>query len=195
MTKEPTGFGKAKLGMSVAEVKKLYPKMEPLAEGQNLGSPPVGGPYITRYVLREAKVGGLSKPADVELRFWKDKFWLYIVYFGAENAEAVFNALKKEHGAPTGGADGPYPTWVGEKSAVVMERQQGRYTINDNGLSKEAQAWFIDLLKQRMGSQVQVKEPSPPGGTPAGGSPGAPAGVTPAATGATAHTPAAGEGH
>ncbi len=158
VTDEPLGFGKAKFGTPIAEMKKLFPQMKDLTE--SLGSPVVGGPYITRYVLRKEKVEGLEKPADVELRFWKDKFWLYIVYLGENSEDAAVALLTKAHGSP--GPDPKFPVWAGDKSTIVFERGQGRYAVNDTGLSKEAQAWFMEMLRSRAGAAAPPAAVAPP---------------------------------
>ncbi len=184
MTDEPTGFSSAKFGMALDEVKQQYPKMEELAPTQNLGAGPIGGPYISRYVLRQQQIKGLDKPVDVELRFWKGRFWLYAAYFGENEDAKVKEFLRTRHGAPT--LDDPrFPQWVGEKSSISVVMTRRWFGANDNKISEEARAWFKEMLTGGMQGGV--------GAANAGGevTPAATSAPSPAAT--TAATPPAGE--
>jgi hypothetical protein len=183
-TTSPTGFEKATFGMPLEEVKKLYPDMRELSFSENLGAVPVGGPYIARYVLRQQKVEGLTKPADVELRFWKGKLWLYIVYLGENTPESAVEALTKRYG-PITGKDPRYPIWNTPKTTILVELSDKRYTVNDEPLSLQAREWFIELLRKGGNAEVvdlplqapaqaaaptaaAVPQPTPPGTAPAG---------------------------
>jgi hypothetical protein len=159
---ELTGFGTAKLGSSVEAVKKLYPAMEPIPGATNLGSQPFSSEYLARYVLRGVEVPELKRPSDVELRFWKDRLWLYIVYYGAENDAAAVAALTKRLGPPNG-TNPQKPGWTGEKSTVFVETSLHWYSVSDNTISKDAQAWFIENLSQLRGTHPA---PTTPAATP-----------------------------
>jgi len=180
--KEPTGFGEAKFGMTADEVRGKFPKLEELTK--NLGAVPVGGPYITRYVLWKQPLPGLSKPGDVEMRFWKGKLWVIIVYCGENGKDAMLAALTKAYG-PATNTDVRYPSWIGEKSSLVSEPNETRYTMNDNAMSKEAQVWFAEVLRQGLAGKVMSG--ASPQGTPSGATPAA----APAASPAVPATPPA----
>lgn len=150
--KQPAGYGKARFGATVSEVKKAYPKLEELGSTQSLGAPIINGPDITRYVLHAETYPGASHPIDVELRFWKGKFWLYIAYFPAAESESVLAKLTETYG-PSTTKSADYPSWKLETSNVLLEKKLGRVTVNDDGFTKEAQAWFLAELKKGMAAR------------------------------------------
>jgi hypothetical protein len=154
-TKEPTGYGKASFGASVEEVEKAYPELSKLAEDKSLGAPIVGGPHITRYALHDQKLEGVSEPVTVELRFWKEKFWLYIVYFGKDHLDPVVAHLTNEYGKQTG-PDPAFPIWNLGKATIMVETKTSRYTVNDEALSNEARAWFVEAFNARGGQQLEL---------------------------------------
>ena len=168
--KQPTGYGKAKFGSTVDEVKKVFPKLEALTLQQTMGAPIVNAPDITRYALHEQSFPGAAKPIDVELRFWKGKLWLYIAYFPPEEADAVLGKLTSEYG-PQGNKSADYPSWKLENTTVLLEKKLGRVTVNDNGFTKEAQEWFLGELKKGMSAK------RPPAAVPPPAAPAAPAGA------------------
>ncbi|MBX3025631.1 hypothetical protein KF840_12060 [bacterium] len=160
VTNEPTGFGKAKLGSSVEAVKKLYPKMEAVPAAANLGSQAFVSDYLTRYVVRGVEVPELKRKADVELRFWKNQLWVYVVYYGAENQQSVIETLTKRFGPPNG-TNPQKPGWTGDKSTAFVETSQHWYGVSDNAVSKDAQAWFIANLSQLTGSAPPAAAATP----------------------------------
>jgi hypothetical protein len=159
--KQPTGYGKAKFGSTVEEVKKVFPKLEALTKEQMLGAPIVNTPDISRYALHEQSFPGASKPIDVELRFWKGKLWLYIAYFPPEEADAVLAKLTSEYG-PQANKSADYPTWKLENTTVLVEKKLGRVTVNDNSFTKEAQEWFLGELKKGMSARRPPAAGAPP---------------------------------
>lgn len=181
--KDPlTAFGSAKLGASLADVKKAYPKMEALAPMANLGAQGFVSDHLARFVVRNAQVPELKRKADVELRFWKDKLWAYIVYYGDGNDQAVVETLTKRFGPPNG-TNPQKPSWAGETSTTFVETSQHWYSVTDNAISKDAAAWFVSNLQQL---QSGMKAPAAPAAAP----PAAAAATPPAAaTPATAATP------
>lgn len=164
--KQPTGYGKVSFGASAEEFEKAYPEAKKLSENEDLGATVIGGPYVTRYVLRNQKIEGLPEPVTIELRFWKGKLWLYIVYFGKKQLEPALAHLKSTYGPQTG-PDPNFPVWNLEKTTILVETKANRYTVNDLELSKDAQAWFVEAFrKARGGQQVEIvdttgKTPSP----------------------------------
>lgn len=141
----PTGFGATKFGMSLAEVWRLYPKAELLGQTEQLGASSVGGPYVDRLALRKQAVVGLDQPTTVELRFWKNQLWTVIVYFGDNDLEHSRAYLLKTFGPPQG-TDPNSPTWPGATVTTSATVKQRWYGTSDNGLLKEAAAWFADVL-------------------------------------------------
>jgi hypothetical protein len=101
--KEPTGFGKLAFGASPDDAKKLYPKMEKTEQVKIAQT--LNHPYIERFSIGPQKVEGLEKPCDVELRFWKKRFWLAVISF-SENKDDVAQAfLVASFGPPNGRTD------------------------------------------------------------------------------------------
>lgn len=142
---EPDGFGKARFGLSPAEVAKLYPSAKPL-DKEFLGATPVFSPFIARQHLTEQKVPGLSKPVSVELRYWKDKLWVVIVYFGDNSAEQVEASLRERFGEPMGTGTGPY--WTGEKVSITTAVREKWYSISDNAASAEVRHLFAEEMRK-----------------------------------------------
>jgi hypothetical protein len=143
---EPTGFGTAKFGMSLAEVWKMYPKAKLLGPRDTLGASAVDGPYIDRLALHDQPVPGFAKPTTVELRFWKDKLWAVVVYFGDNDPEACKIYLTQTFG-PSASPDPNSPSWPGTKVSTSAVYKQNWYGFSDDAISKEAAAWFGDALK------------------------------------------------
>jgi len=174
MENEPTGFGKARFGMTVAQVSEIYPQMEKLTK--SLGAAVVEGPLIERRVLWKEEISGLSKPVNVELRFWKDQLWVVIVYFGENDLETVVRLLTERHGPPSGKPANAI--WEGKKSTIMIAGKARWYSIQDNAISKEAQAVFMEDFKRamerrrarRQGMAVEAR-PSPTSPVPTSGSP------------------------
>jgi hypothetical protein len=136
----PQGFGKAKFGMTVAEVKASYPELQP--------APPIKGylshPDLERHVLFAAKVGKLPKPMDIELRFWKGRLWMLLFYNGKNSKADVDRYLVSTYGEPVSGALDAAWVWPGR--SLVSQTQHGWFSLSDRTIGKEAQA---ELAKQR----------------------------------------------
>ncbi len=165
--KEPAGFGKAHFGMSPAQVKKLYPSARTLGE-ENLGATPVFGPLVVRQALDDQEAPGLPKPVLVELRYWKERLWVVIVYYRENSSEQVVGALKRDLGQPATSAADPY--WTASNVTVMTDDRQRWYAITDNALSKEAQEAFVaqgqGAQRQETGQQSDRAQPE---ATTAGG--------------------------
>jgi hypothetical protein len=134
---EPDGFGKAKFKMTAAQAKAAIPELEETEE--HLGAAVVGGPRVKRFVLRKYKVPGVEHPTDVELRFWDDKLWVVIVYFGQNDYASVSKALEKQLG-PTSRGDDKSRVWLGEKTTSTVSDREKYYSFADNDLSNVARA-------------------------------------------------------
>jgi hypothetical protein len=143
--KEFTGLGTFPFGGSLADFQKQFPKAEPLPEGKDIGSPTIGGPYIRRFVLTDQKVDGVAKPTQVEVRFWKNKLWAVIVYYGG-NDDAKIHAMLLERLGPNESGDEDNPLWQRAKTATTAQKKQRWYGVTDAELSKQAQAWFALMI-------------------------------------------------
>lgn len=138
---QPDGFGAAKFGMSLGEVWGMYKEARLLPERKSLGAAVLDGPYVERLELDNRTVEGLSKPATVELRFWKGKLWGVIIYFDKTDLEQVKAYLNRHYG-PSAAKNPDLPLWRGEKVTTTATLNQGWYGYSDNELSKEATAWI-----------------------------------------------------
>src|SRR5262249_46593011 len=142
---EPDGYGPAKFGMSLAQVWKMYPQARMLGENESLGAAVVDGPYIDRLVLRDQSVPGFATPTTVELRFWKDKLWAVIVYFGKNDPEQCKAHLAKTFG-PSRTRDPDNPVWNGAKVSTTGTYKEHWYGYVDIAMSQEAGAWLKTVL-------------------------------------------------
>jgi hypothetical protein len=143
---EPSGFGKAKFGMSLKDVWRMYPQAQLLGEQETLGAAVLDGPYVERLALRNQPVPGFPRPTTVELRFWKGKLWGVVVYFGDNDPEVCKAYLAKEFG-PTTSRDANMPIWRGDKVTTTATYNQGWYGYTDDALSQAVSAWLAETLK------------------------------------------------
>jgi hypothetical protein len=146
---EETGspvFGKARFGMTVEDMKALYPQMEEL--NKSLGAAVAEGRFITRRVLWHQQLPGLPDPTDIELRFWKNQLWVVIVYFGNNDLNTVVKMLTDRYGPPQG--DPGSPVWSGPTWTAILAAKARWYSVYDNAISKEAQAVFMEDLKSSL---------------------------------------------
>jgi hypothetical protein len=159
--KEPTGLDKLRFGMSPEDVRKQYPGVDvQTLDRENLGAAPINGPNVVRLEVPNQQIKGLKSPVPLELRFWKNRLWVIIVYFRENGAEDVLANLKTTYGDPHLTTRDPY--WSGEKVSLMTAMQERWYALTDNALSKEVQEDFIAGLRGRQGN---APTPSlPPGG-------------------------------
>jgi hypothetical protein len=150
---EPPVFGKARFGMTLEEMKALYPEMEELKKG--LGATVIEGQFITRQVLWKQKLPGLPEPTDIELRFWKNQLWVVIVYFGANDLDTVMKVLSERYGPPPG--DPATPVWSGAKSTVILAAKVKWYSVHDNAISKDAAAVVLEDLKRSLEQRAAAR--------------------------------------
>lgn len=132
-TKTPEGYGKARFGMSVADTKAVYPELAPIPHSPGY----LSHPDLQRQVLWKVRLKGLPEPVDIELRFWKDRLWMFLFYTGKNSAPKVTQYLQREYGPPaTGGLD---PAWVWPGRTLVNQSGHGWFALSDKEIGKEAQ--------------------------------------------------------
>ncbi|MDX2166987.1 MAG: hypothetical protein SF182_07990 [Deltaproteobacteria bacterium] len=161
-----TAVGKAKLGMSVDEVKKIYPKMEQLRPDQVLGAQTIMAEDLVRYVVHDTSAPALTKPGDVELRFWKGKLWAFIVYYKDNDPKQVEAAISKQLGPQTGKRP-THPFWKGTAMTAMLDPDGRWYSLTDDAISKDAQAWFIERVRAVKGANVVQTTPAAESAAPA----------------------------
>jgi hypothetical protein len=169
--KEPTKFLNLPFGTSLEDAKKLYPKME-VTEQVKIAQI-FNHPFIERYTIGMQKIEGLEKPCEVELRFWKKKFWLAVVSFGENTNEAVEAFLISSFG-PENHRSKQYVSWTGTKAAAVADIKVRWYEVHDETISNDVrQTWLSGGLRQTPLPATAKQTPASGTAAPAGGTPAA----------------------
>jgi len=136
---EPKGFGKADFTMSVEQVQKVYPQMEPADPAK------VEKIYtlneMTNYTIADQKLDGFRDPATVTLRFSKDRFWLARAQISERDADSMVDALTKRYGPPTFGTTNP--VWVSEKVFVSTMPNLQYFELTYRPISNESSGEFF----------------------------------------------------
>lgn len=159
LEKEPAGLGKAKLGMSPKEVQKLYPGKVRVLDMEHLGATPVKSAHMVRQLLSDQKVEGLASPTNVELRYWDDKLWVIIVYYGENSNESVQEGLRKVYGQPD--LSGNDAVWRGKKVQINTATRERWYAIADLALSAQAQQAFAAEMEKVQAKMRESQKPPP----------------------------------
>jgi hypothetical protein len=158
---QPSGLGKAQFGMSPKQIEKIYKGKVRTLDRENLGATPIYTADVVRQVIADEKVAGLDQPTNVELRYWKNKLWVIIVYFGQNGAEAVNEALLKQFGKPT--VSSTDLVWQFPKVLVNTSNREHWYALAELEMSKEVQAAFTEDLRkaaeQRQTQQAPAAAP------------------------------------
>jgi hypothetical protein len=174
------GFAGVKFGASIEDARKVLPAMSPLADDVKMPSASFSSPFLKRFLVEGYEIEALSSPVDVELRFWKDQLWAFLVYFKEADRQAALDYLEKTYGKHPSGTDSR-PIWRGEKVTLQSMSEGGWFGATDNALSDDARAWFFKALTGNAeGNAASATAASPgPTGSPPAATP--PAGATPAA--------------
>jgi len=149
----PDGFGSAKLRMRVEDVRKAYPQLEPAPRVSSHAF--FGHPSLARYVVMQTRLPELQEPVDIEFRFWDDRLWTILVYYGKNTTGSVTAYLPKLYGPAQG--IGSNPAWVGPRSKVLVSTRAQWFSITDTDLAYDAQKAFMEMQDTR---------PTPGGPTP-----------------------------
>ena len=150
----PTGFGKAKFGMTLEQVRPLYPTLAPAP--QMTGAAYFRSPQLARYLVTKVRVPGLQEPCTLELRFWKNQLWSAIIHYGTNKFSDVEAILRKEYGPLTSKTGAP--TWTFDTATVVTSPGQLWYSFDDNGIGKDVQGALVEAVHQQ---QQKQKAPAP----------------------------------
>ena len=158
----PGGFGKAKFGMTVEQVRKYYPKITPAAPG--MGAAYFNSPDLTRYVIGRVKVPGFAERMTVELRFWKKHLWSVIFYYGSTSFMAIAEDLHRRYGDST--TQGIDPTWALPNSTITTAPSEMWYSYSDSTATKDVQRAFAEAIQaaqQRAAARAASQAaPTPP---------------------------------
>jgi hypothetical protein len=175
----PEGFGTAKFGMTLEQVRQLYPT---LAKAPVVTSAAYFRlPSLTRYWITKVDVPGLRSQCDVEFRFWKNRLWSVVVYYGANAFADVAEKLRREYGPPS--TKSRDPSWAFGSASITTSPGQMWYSLDDNEIGKDVQRGFTETIQQQRARRAAhppagtpPMRPTPAGQTPAGhGSPTPPA--------------------
>lgn len=145
---EPSGFGKAKFGMSVAQVRKLYPKLQPAKGTEQAASK--GQQFVLAYGLENQSVGPLTG-CRAQLRFFKDE--LYEVQFRCPDHDKVIDYFKKTYEeGPTVVGNSVY--WMGQQGAVSLTPKSGVFAFSDVKRTQAMQSALLVGLGKRLPPQT-----------------------------------------
>ena len=147
---ESPGFEQLRFGQTIDDVRKAYPKVRQL-DREELGATVVYSPYIDRYQVPEVHLSGLTQPVSFELRFWKQKLWVAIIYFGNNSTEDIVKLLTARYGSPT--STKPDPAWVGKVAVVATSSKQKWFSVSDRVAGKEISTLLIESLQHRRSAQ------------------------------------------
>jgi len=162
----PKGFGKAKFGMTLEQVRQLYPTLAPAPVVTSAAY--FRSPNLTRYWMTKVDVPGLHGPCSVEFRFWKSQLWSVVVYYGAIAFTDVVEHLQRDFGPPS--TKGRDPSWALGTATITTSPGQRWYSFEDSEISKDVRGAFLAAVQQRQpGKTPRTPAAAPPGGQPPGG--------------------------
>ena len=167
----PEGFGKAKFGMTLEQVRQLYPTLAPAPAATSAAY--FRSPNLTRYWMTQVDVPGLQGQCSIELRFWKNQLWSVIVYYGTNAFSDVVENLQRTYGPPTTKTHDS--SWVLGTATITTSPGQMWFSLDDSEIGKDVQNALLEAVEQQKtrkasrtpGGAAQVV-PTPGGrGTPA----------------------------
>ncbi len=155
-----TGFGNAKFGSGIEDVRKVWPGMTPIGDKVKMPSAAFTSAHLQRFLIKGHKLEGLTSPVDVELRFWKERLWAFIVYFEPADSAAALQQLVKTYGERTTSTE-ERPIWRGEKVSLQTMPSSGWYGATDNAISDDAREWFFAALTGGRANQAPAAGATP----------------------------------
>ena len=144
MPRVPQGFGKAKFGISLEQARTLYPA---LTKAGATAAAYFRSPNLTRYWMTKVKVPGLKEDCSVEFRFWKDKLWSVIVYYGTNPTPDVMENLAREYGRPT--VRTSEPSWTLGTVTIITSPAQMWYSFDDGEIGKDVRREFMEAVQHQ----------------------------------------------
>jgi hypothetical protein len=154
---EPDGFGKAKFGMTEAQVKSLYPHLQFVTLPTPLPGQTV--PFaVPAYRLDNQSLGPLQG-CRVEFRFFRpaghEQGELYEVQFLCPDKEQATDYLQRQFGLATSTTPSSL-TWEGAHAAITLVPKGGVFSFDDRARSQAMQqTLFAYMLK------MQLQTPGP----------------------------------
>jgi hypothetical protein len=155
---EPTGFEKARFGMTVDEVTKIFP------QAKQYGNPtPEAAALMAVYTLEKQKVLGLK---SCTVTFYFDPARLYQIGFDCGHGVEVPAALQKRFGAPMQATTNS-ALWQAEKTAVSLNTKSRQFQFMDRELTGGFQARLMKYVLMHQPGQATPTPAAPaPAATP-----------------------------
>ena len=122
LSAEPGGFGEAKFGMSVDEVRKIYPTLH-LTEATKRA---IAGDLL-QFEMENVTVGPLQ-PCSALLSFYNQEF--YSARFRCPDRGKVVQYLEKTYGPPSK-ITAKGTSWAGEHGTVWLAPTGGTFGVDD----------------------------------------------------------------
>ena len=153
---EPDGFGKVRLGMSLEDVKRIFPNMTVV------GTPtPESAALFVPYRVEKQSVYGL-KPCEVTLFFDPER--LYQITFNCGERLEVIDILRKRFGDPTQIVpNNAY--WQRERTAISLNTKSRQFAFIDRHLNDGVQQKLYKyVIAHQQGAAATPAEgaPTPP---------------------------------
>ncbi|HXQ21005.1 MAG TPA: hypothetical protein VN812_04980 [Candidatus Acidoferrales bacterium] len=148
---EPRGFGKALFGMSVDEVKAVFPKMQPFGK-----STPESAALLVVYTLDNQTVLGLKR-CKVVMRF--DPNRLYEIEFNCGSGVNVPAALQKHFGGPTQ-TDARDAFWQSERTQVSLNTKSRQFAFFDQKLNFGFQQHLAQYVRTHQPGAANAPTPA-----------------------------------
>jgi hypothetical protein len=149
----PHGFGKAKFGMTLEQVRRLYPKLAPAPA--ITGAAYFPSPNLARYWITKVDVPGLRNRCNVEFHFWNNHLWNVIVHYRTNPFADVMKNLRRAYGPPT--SEVRDPSWALGTATITTSPGQMWYGFDDAKITKDVQRALLEAVHQ----QVPKAPPTP----------------------------------
>ncbi len=152
---EPDGFSGARFGMSIEQVKEVFPALK------EFGASPDG--VVAMYTAEGLSFDGLEA-CKVTLGFVANK--LYEIRFDCGSDESVAAILRAKFGSPSV-VEEKLTIWRGETAVVSMNRQVKTFAFASPALTKVAHQYFLQrAITEAQGAreshaQGEVKQDEP----------------------------------
>lgn len=152
---EPSGYGKARFGMTVEQVKQIYPAMtDPtiVSPQSQLASGPDPLP-LARYQINKQELSTLSG-CDVVFQFYREA--LMQTEFYCPDKTAVAPYLEREFGPPSSRTARAW-FWFGDTTVIAYNPHSGIFSFADKEANQSLQ---LTLLGRIMAAQQPQDQPN-----------------------------------
>jgi len=157
----PQGYGKATFGITLDQARALYPA---LTKAGATAAAYFRSPNLTRYWMTRVKVPGLTQDCSVEFRFWKDRLWSIVIFYGTNKTPDVLKYLEHTYGPPT--VRSSEPTWTLGSASIVTSPGQMWYSFDDTEIGKDVQREFMEAVQHQHDRKAAAAAAPGPAATP-----------------------------